>query len=463
MNQNQSPRHLMAALLGGQIFNGNAGIMSTQDNGMAARRQNARIQFRDSGKTMVRVGVDQAVDNPSVVGGTIVDPPPQIPPMERTNIGFEDRTNTAKIPSTLSGSVVDRSMSGARFGFQDGASLRGQVQGMGRDGGILSSGFASGGPALGGSMIGPDRGMPLRFQDGTPFLQTDPRSSLRPFSGSSLTEAGGTRPFTLPPFVDSSLTPTDRTRPLTLPPFTDNSLTDRVRTGSLPMPSVTSGSPREIGGTRPMTSPQFGGSSLRGTVDISGSPREIGGTRPMTLPQFGGSSLRGGVACFNGKSALAIPKYANMDLGTYFYATFKYKHDEPTEKTQALLYNGDCNVKPSMVLGSKTDGIFFNMKTTTGEVHTLFAPTNVPPTEWRTASVVIDGSNVVLKTDDFTEKLSFSGGVARSKCGLKIGWGQEYTNFVGCIDEFKLYRCRPEEPPKKRQDIYPEINMMNSG
>ena len=29
----------------------------------------------------------------------------------------------------------------------------------------------------------------------------------------------------------------------------------------------------------------------------------------------------------------------------------------------------------------------------------------------------------------------FTGTIARSECGMKIGWGKGVDNFVGCIDE----------------------------
>uniref|UniRef100_A0A8W8MW23 Chitin-binding type-2 domain-containing protein n=1 Tax=Magallana gigas TaxID=29159 RepID=A0A8W8MW23_MAGGI len=153
-----------------------------------------------------------------------------------------------------------------------------------------------------------------------------------------------------------------------------------------------------------------------------------------------------GSACFIGRSALAMPKFANMELGSYLYVKLTYRHMSSSPKNEVLVYNGDCERKPSLILGSTADGNFVSVVTTSGEQHTLHVKSSVPASEWRTVSLVIDNGHIRVTSDSQTEQKNTFGVLERAPCGLKLGWGEGYENFNGCIDEFTLYRCRPDGP-----------------
>eukprot|EP00105_Crassostrea_gigas_P019138 XP_011437523.1 PREDICTED: uncharacterized protein LOC105335381 isoform X1 [Crassostrea gigas] len=153
-----------------------------------------------------------------------------------------------------------------------------------------------------------------------------------------------------------------------------------------------------------------------------------------------------GSACFIGRSALAMPKFANMELGSYLYVKLTYRHMSSSPKNEVLVYNGDCERKPSLILGSTADGNFVSVVTTSGEQHTLHVKSSVPASEWRTVSLVIDNGHIRVTSDSQTEEKNTFGVLERAPCGLKLGWGEGYENFNGCIDEFTLYRCRPDGP-----------------
>lgn len=84
-----------------------------------------------------------------------------------------------------------------------------------------------------------------------------------------------------------------------------------------------------------------------------------------------------GSACFIGRSALAMPKFANMELGSYLYVKLTYRHMSSSPKNEVLVYNGDCERKPSLILGSTADGNFVSVVTTSGEQHTLHVKSSV--------------------------------------------------------------------------------------
>lgn len=95
----------------------------------------------------------------------------------------------------------------------------------------------------------------------------------------------------------------------------------------------------------------------------------------------------------------------------------------------------------------------------------------MPASEWRTVSLVIDNGHIRFTSDSQTEQkntfgkkknnfhhqlintiffkfktiMTFifylsSGVLERAPCGLKLGWGEGYENFNGCIDEVR-YSC----------------------
>ena len=84
-----------------------------------------------------------------------------------------------------------------------------------------------------------------------------------------------------------------------------------------------------------------------------------------------------GTACFIGRSVLAMPKFANMDLGSYLHVRLRYRHSSASPKNEVLLYNGDCERKPSLILGSTVEGNFVSVVSTTGEQHTLHVKSSV--------------------------------------------------------------------------------------
>ncbi|XP_060082659.1 uncharacterized protein LOC132561956 [Ylistrum balloti] len=154
-------------------------------------------------------------------------------------------------------------------------------------------------------------------------------------------------------------------------------------------------------------------------------------------------TLSNGAACFDGTSVIAMPKFANMDFGKTVFMKIRYKQMDLKVDTEALLYNGDCEDIPTLVVGTKPSGNSFSVKTNTGAFQTSWVPSSVDPADWRDVTVTISGGRLEGQSGFNARDLDVSGGIARSHCGIKLGWGKKFKSFVGCIDEVSIYRCIP--------------------
>lgn len=79
------------------------------------------------------------------------------------------------------------------------------------------------------------------------------------------------------------------------------------------------------------------------------------------------ASLSSGAACFDGKSALAVPAFANMDYGDTFYLHVRYKQRNPGNDLQTLVFNGDCEKRHSFMLGTKSVGNYLSLVSSLNE------------------------------------------------------------------------------------------------
>ncbi|XP_033752838.1 uncharacterized protein LOC117336434 [Pecten maximus] len=154
-------------------------------------------------------------------------------------------------------------------------------------------------------------------------------------------------------------------------------------------------------------------------------------------------TLSNGAACFDGTSVISMPKFANMDFGKSVFMRIRYKQMDLKIGTEALLYNGDCEEVPTLVVGTKPSGNSFSVKTNTGAFQTSWVPSSVDPADWREVTVTIRDGRLEGQSGINVRDIDVSGGIARSHCGIKLGWGKKFKSFVGCIDEVSIYRCIP--------------------
>lgn len=72
------------------------------------------------------------------------------------------------------------------------------------------------------------------------------------------------------------------------------------------------------------------------------------------------------MACFHGDGAILIPRFSNAYIGDALEMNIKFKLDHAKAKggLQSLLYNGDCNMDPSVVVSANKDKIVFTLRNT---------------------------------------------------------------------------------------------------
>ena len=82
------------------------------------------------------------------------------------------------------------------------------------------------------------------------------------------------------------------------------------------------------------------------------------------------------MACFHGDGAILIPRFSNAYIGDELEMNVKFKLDglKASGGLQSLLYNGDCNMDPSLVVSATKDKIVFTLRNTDNVKQNLAAP-----------------------------------------------------------------------------------------
>lgn len=99
-------------------------------------------------------------------------------------------------------------------------------------------------------------------------------------------------------------------------------------------------------------------------VDISGKNVHVSGINV---------TYGNGEVCFQGDGAIVVPRFANAEIGKRLYISLRFK---PTEELignemQAVVYNGDCGMDPSVVVAAKKDKILYKLRNKSNSTRTL--------------------------------------------------------------------------------------------
>lgn len=104
-----------------------------------------------------------------------------------------------------------------------------------------------------------------------------------------------------------------------------------------------------------------------GLSDISGNAVHLTSENVTLLPNM---------ACFHGDGAILIPRFSNAYIGDALEINLKFKLDafQGNGGLQSLLYNGDCNMDPSVVVSANSNQLRFTLKNTDNVKQNLTAP-----------------------------------------------------------------------------------------
>ncbi|KAL4224589.1 hypothetical protein ACF0H5_015289 [Mactra antiquata] len=147
-------------------------------------------------------------------------------------------------------------------------------------------------------------------------------------------------------------------------------------------------------------------------------------------------------ACFNGSSAIVISRFANAIIGTNIDVRLKFKFvDTVNNSLQAILYNGDCDMESSMLIAANKNKVEFKLRNTQNKVKSIDVHIPIKPNKWIDGRFSLHKNKMSMTVEGRSESRIFFGSIARSRCGLKLGWGKHYDSFVGCINKISLSLC----------------------
>ena len=178
----------------------------------------------------------------------------------------------------------------------------------------------------------------------------------------------------------------------------------------------------------------------KNTNDMSGNSFYVGNENVRVV---------NGVAKFNGRSRLIIPRFTNLEHSTTVVIKVKYtSSDSAPTVARALVSNSDCGNLPSIMISEDNDNIYFGVGTSSK----AFEFTSIPRQETATGPAasqeltyvfdkgVLTGTNGINSTS-----IDVPGTLRNVRCALHIGDADDLDSFVGEIDEITVYLCNPDE------------------
>lgn len=169
-------------------------------------------------------------------------------------------------------------------------------------------------------------------------------------------------------------------------------------------------------------------------VDVSGKNVHVSGINV---------TYDNGAVCFHGDGAVVVPRFANAEIGKRLDIDLRFKATEELigNDLQAVVYNGDCGMDPSIVVGLAKDKVVFKLRNKSNRTSSLTAKLPVKLGSWIRGMFSLQNDVMSMTVDGRTERRLFFGDIDRSRCGLKLGWGKQYANFVGCVDKMSVSFC----------------------
>ncbi|KAH3884213.1 uncharacterized protein LOC127836559 [Dreissena polymorpha] len=148
-----------------------------------------------------------------------------------------------------------------------------------------------------------------------------------------------------------------------------------------------------------------------------------------------------GQACFHGDGVIVIPRFSNAYLGTELEVSVTFKLASGSGPgLRAIVYNGDCGMDPSIVIAASEKELMFLLRNESN--HTITLTSYINSKGWIKASFTLHKNRMAISLNGLQVTTAlFHGNVAVSRCGLKLGWGEEFQTFQGCLEYVSLALC----------------------
>ncbi|XP_061176186.1 uncharacterized protein LOC133185140 [Saccostrea echinata] len=159
--------------------------------------------------------------------------------------------------------------------------------------------------------------------------------------------------------------------------------------------------------------------------------------------------VQDGMAVFNGKSRLLIPRFTNVDFGKTLVIRLRYKELEKLEfnESQALINNGDCGDVGSIQVFTKRNSVGYTVKTTRQPGHVALQ-LHKPHSEWKDVEYIVSDGKLEGVLNGAHASKSSLGAVESRQCALQVGFGPGHRNFRGHLSMLEIYLCKPEKAMK---------------
>ncbi|XP_064603644.1 uncharacterized protein LOC135469053 [Liolophura sinensis] len=187
--------------------------------------------------------------------------------------------------------------------------------------------------------------------------------------------------------------------------------------------------------------------------------------------QAAAGATGGKAAYFDGKSKLTVWALNNMEFGSHFALTFRFKADGPTYRKDnrydrnlpvALVDNSDCDRNATFGIALSSDGVsgtvFGGFLLEDSSIITRNVG-NIPMGSWHDVRLVKDDSYFELKVDNTIVTGEAAGNIKRHPCSMTIGMGTGLNNFRGFIDDIRFYKCNPgsKQEQKPANQVYEKV------
>ncbi|XP_053383788.1 sushi, von Willebrand factor type A, EGF and pentraxin domain-containing protein 1-like [Mercenaria mercenaria] len=153
-------------------------------------------------------------------------------------------------------------------------------------------------------------------------------------------------------------------------------------------------------------------------------------------------TIHRGAAYFNGNSRILINRFANTEFAGNLVIKFRYnefRQGSYFNELQALVTNGDCGSDPSIVIAKMPGHVLLGAK---ARASTSFALPTLDK-EWKEVIYIHNTKNLEGRVCGASKAKWSYGHIKGNHCAMQIGYGSGLQSYVGLIDDFYVYQCRP--------------------
>ncbi|XP_055958021.1 protein PIF [Patella vulgata] len=152
-----------------------------------------------------------------------------------------------------------------------------------------------------------------------------------------------------------------------------------------------------------------------------------------------GAVIQNGLAYFNGRSSIKIPRLANVDFRDRITIYTRYRAEFPSNTTQqAVVANGDCNEASTIAIVADGQSTEFTAQSVSRSPQTLTTSTS---STWKEVVYKLKSGTFSGKDGLQLDSTPFAGLLQVSQCAFQVGHGEGFNDFRGWVDYVIITLC----------------------